>query len=49
MELTEKPLLPWPGNGSDFIYTEEATQLSCFIHHIKTPVSNADVATNHAS
>lgn len=49
MELIKTPLLPWSGNGIDFIYTEETTQLSCFLRYTKIPVSNAEVATSRTS
>jgi hypothetical protein len=46
-ELTIKPLLPWPGNSIDLIYSEESSQLSCYICHTKVVTSTVDVVTSH--
>jgi hypothetical protein len=45
-EYMRKPLIPYKGNGIDFIYTEESRQLSCNVRFSSLVVSDAKVATD---
>jgi hypothetical protein len=45
-EYIRKPLMPYKGNGIDFIYTDESRQLSCNVRYSSLVVSNAEVATD---